>query len=185
MKKLILASFIASIAMWVWGAVYWMNPLTNKAIKYVEDDLAVQAVLDQHFPESGTYFIPGMNTDTEVFNELHNKGPLAMVTIHKAGLPPMRTSVFIISWLHMWLISLILGFMLWHNRTVLPCYGCRLTAILIIGLLIGFLSEGNRMIWFYAPVPFSLVNIGYYFSVIAVAGLVLSAMVKSPPQNDR
>ena len=65
MKRCVIGIILATLAMYVWGFLYWggANPFPYKAWKQTPDDVAAGKALLEHFPETGTYHMPGMNHD--------------------------------------------------------------------------------------------------------------------------
>ena len=86
MKRFVVGVFVASVVLYVWGFLYWgMGPYGTWIWKHASDDEAAGAALLEHFPENGTYYVPGFHHDAETVERLFQKGPLAFVHMLSTG----------------------------------------------------------------------------------------------------
>ncbi len=51
--KLILGIVLATLAIFVWGAAFWLNPLPNRLFKETGADEAIQDLMRENMPENG------------------------------------------------------------------------------------------------------------------------------------
>ncbi len=179
MKKL-LGIFLATLAMFIFGAVFWMTPLTTSFYLQSNDDEAVGRRLKDMFPTTGTYFVPGKQAAPEKRLELLKAGPLATVHVDYerklAGEPDPKTLAagFVHELISMALAALVLGALL----TVLNTYVRRVGFMAMIGVLIAWFGPLSQPIWWYHPWPVHIVNAIYTVLAWIVAGLVLAAYIK-------
>ena len=178
MKKILIGSLLASIAMFIWGWLYWMNPLAYKVVKTVSDDAAAQQALQAQFPEPGVYFIPGNYEDMEKLKALHQQGPVALVQI-SGGKTPMDPTTLIFGWLHMFLVSLFIATLIKSSGVAKGKYSCRVVFSSLLGLLAGFFIHIGAMIWMYQPLAYTIFNLFYAVTLFLVGGLVLAVFVKT------
>ena len=175
MGRLFLGSVLAAVAMFMWGFVFYVaSPAMDAAVRSVEDDAATQAMLRQHFNESGTYFIPGPYLPEEELGKLHQAGPLAMVTIRQEGAPPMDPMVLIWGFVHQWIICLLLGLLLLKAAPALAGYWSRVGFLALAGFTAALFIDYGTTIWWLADRSFALTNLVHDTAAWAVAGLVLA-----------
>jgi len=53
MKNNLIAPALAALAMFVFGAIFWMSPFPSQALSVTTDDRATLAALDAVFPATG------------------------------------------------------------------------------------------------------------------------------------
>ncbi len=88
MKKL-LGIFLASLAMFGFGAAFWMTPLTTSFFMASLDDETAGRRLKEMFPASGTYYVPSQRNPPAELTRLHEAGPVATIHIRHEGSPVM------------------------------------------------------------------------------------------------
>lgn len=177
MGKTILAVLLATVAMFVVGTAFWMSPVPYGFIGDTPLDGSVQASLREHFPRSGTYFVPGMGSDHERIAELHEQGPLAMVHVTAEGRPVMAGSIFLWGFLHQLAIVAVLAGLMTLARPSLISYARRLKFVAVASLLAALMPLAD-VVWWYAPPGFPVVTGVYNFLAVLVAGAVLAAFIK-------
>ena len=134
MRRLLMGSFFAAVAMFMWGFLFYVvSPAMDAAIKTVADDASTQTMLREHFTESGTYFVPSPNLPEEQLTQLHEAGPLAMVTVRRDGAPPMDPMVLVYGFLHQWVVCLLLAVLLLKAAPGLAGYGARAGFVALAG----------------------------------------------------
>ena len=177
MGKTIGAVLLATAAMFVFGAVFWMSPLPYNFVESTPLDGSVQQALREHFPRSGTYLVPGLSEDMERIAELHEDGPLATVHVTAEGRPVMSGSVFLWGFLHELALVAVLAGLLLVARPNLISYGRRMKFFAVIGLFAGLLPWAD-VVWWYVPHGFPMIIGVYNFLSVLVVGAVLSAFIK-------
>lgn len=175
MRRLIIGSLLAAVAMFMWGFVFWVaSPVPGSVMKSVPDTPAAQAALRSAFPESGAYFIPDPDLPEDQLTALHEAGPLAFVHYQAEGGPAMDPGVLISGFLHEWVVCFLLGWMLLRTRT--PTYMTRVLFVGIAGVTAALFIDYGAVIWFSADRGFQIVNMFSNAMSWVVAGLVLAWM---------
>lgn len=178
MGKTILGVFLANVAMFAFGAAFWMSPIGKMAVGTAPDDAAAQAAIASAFPETGAYYVPG-NMEASGFADLHTKGPLALVTVnHASGVEPMAPAVFIGGFVHGLVVIVFLAVLLKMGGAGFSSYGKRLGACIAVGLIGAIMINGGAIVWWYSPLEYAALSMVYNTSAITVAGIVLAAFVK-------
>ncbi|MCW5548429.1 MAG: hypothetical protein KIT44_05650 [Opitutaceae bacterium] len=174
MKTHLLAPALAALAMFVFGAIYWMSPFPYKVLSTTADDEAAGVALNAIFPETGTYLIPGAHLEPETMTRLHERGPLAYVQFVREGSPPMEPANFLKGYLHCFVVAWLLNFLMLKSAAAFKGYGCRVKFSAAIGVLAAVLIHFSDPIWWRHPWAWHLVGALYSVLVLVVAGLVLA-----------
>lgn len=183
MKKLIVGSLLAAVALFIWGAIYWTNPLTYSFLERAPDETAAAKALLEIFPNSGTYLLPHPGNSPEMVNKLSLSGPIATVYIERQGRPAMEPSVFVFGFLHGFVTVLLIGILLKLACPALVTYGSRLRFVFLAGLTMAIFAHGGEVIWWHHPWNWPLVTGVYDVSGWLVAGLILAGFVKPGAPN--
>jgi hypothetical protein len=183
MKNYVIAPALAALAMFVFGAIFWMSPFPYKVLRQTTDDPVALAMLGPLFPVTGTYLVPGPHLDRETMTELTQTGPSVLVQFVAEGHAEMEPGVFVKGYIHYFVVALLLAILLQKIAPVLKGYTCCIVTCAWVGLLGGLLLECNDPIWWHHPWAWHLVNLLYGVLAFAVAGLVLGRFVKpgTPP----
>lgn len=185
MKDLLLGSVIAAVALFLWGFVYWaVSPLPYTALKAAADDAAAGQALLEHFPKSGTYYLPDpKNPDLDEMNNLHRQGPVAMVNIDVDGSVPASPSVLLAGFAHMLMTTLMISLLMRLTGNALATYGDRVLFVFLAGVIVAFWTRISDVIWWGLGLPWQMYNAIYDVSAWLIAGLILAKFV-GPKQTD-
>ena len=176
MKKFLLAPALAALAMFIFGAVYWMSPLPYKVHSRVADDAVAGEALAKIFPSTGVYFVPGMHLPPDQREALAQRGPIAEVHFLKPGMPPMDPLQLLKGYLHQFGICLVLVFMLDASGQAFRGFGCRVRFCGTIGLLIALYDYGQS-VWWHHSIAWVTMTAVYDFIAFFIAGLVLGKLL--------
>ncbi|MBI4623136.1 MAG: hypothetical protein HY736_07955 [Verrucomicrobia bacterium] len=184
MKKFLLAPALAALAMFVFGAIYWMSPYPYKALGRVADDAAAGAALAKIFPATGAYLVPGPFGDEAKIAELMKRGPIAQVHFVANGMPMMDPLQLAKGYVHEFIICLLLALLLEKSAPLFQAWTCRAKYTAMLGLLLALYDYGHA-IWWHHSVAWVTMQALYDFLAFVVAGLVLGKMlapkVAAPP----
>lgn len=182
MKKYVLAPALAALAMFAFGALFWMSPLPYKTLTPAGNDSADALTLAQLFPVTGTYIIPGPNlTDEKLVTELFRRGPSAMVHFMKEGHEPMEPAVFVKGYVHYFAVALLLMVMLTYATPLFHGFMDRVKFAAFIGVLGALLITFSDPIWWHHTWGWHLMMALYAVLEFAVAGLVLARFTMAKP----
>lgn len=183
MKHLLIGALLATVAMFVWSAVFWISPFPYQALAKAPDDAAAGQHLLAAFPASGTYMVPDPAGDEQTMTRLYAAGPIATVHIQREGRKIMPARQMGLALLHELVVVLLLALLLKMALPALHGYGARVGLIAVAGLAAAVFTHLNSAIWWAHPWPFLLVIALYDWSAFVVAGLVLAAFIKSRPAS--
>ncbi len=183
MKELLLGSVIAAVALFFWGFVYWaVSPLPYTALKTVADEPAAGLALLEHFPQSGTYYLPDpQNPDIDEMNALHRQGPVAMVDIDVDGAVPQSPIVMLAGFAHMLITTLMISLLMRLTGGALATYGDRVLFVFLAGVIVAFWARISDVIWWGLGLPWQMYNAIYDVSSWLIAGLILAKFVGPKP----
>ena len=182
MKQAVLAVLAATIAIYVWGFVYWgASGVPYYAWEQAPDDRAAVAALLEHFPESGVYYMPGNDHPGEVRSELFERGPTGFVIIDRDGRPAFDTSIMIGGLLLNAIVVMGLTLLLRITLPAAPGYGQRLRIVAYAGAVAVLLINFGDVVWWAIPMDWVLAQAVYNFTAIVLAGAILAAFIKPGP----
>jgi hypothetical protein len=175
-KRLLLGIGLTTIVLYLWGMLYWgLNPLPYKAWRQTPDDVAAQQALLQHFPQTGTYFVPGLNHDEATLNKLFAAGPIAFVHLtSREGRPVFDTGIMVKGFVLDFVIVLLIAMLLKLAAPALPTYGARVKLVALVGFIAAVVVDGGDVVWWYLPWDWKLQQALYTLSACLVSGLVLA-----------
>lgn len=180
MKKLFAGSLLAAVAIFIFGSIYWTSPIMGAGSRDIADDETAQALLKGTFPETGIYYVPGIDLysqDAERYNALHEAGPVAMINIiHDPG-SPMPPATFVAGFLHEWLVCFLIGLLLLKVAPALPGYGAKVGFVTLAGLTMALFVNVGAIIWWSMPAALQLADAVYNIGAWLLAGLVLARFV--------
>ncbi len=185
MKELLLGSAIAAVALFFWGFVYWgVSPLPYTALKTVANEMAAGQALLEHFPQSGTYYLPDpQNPDIDEMNALHRQGPVAMVDIDVDGAVPQSPIVMLAGFAHILITTLMISLLMRLTGDALATYGDRVLFVFLAGVIVAFWARISDVIWWGLGLPWQMYNAIYDVSSWLIAGLILAKFVGPKPAS--
>jgi hypothetical protein len=152
-----------------------MSPFPYKALTPVADNVAAVAALGQIFPTTGTYLVPGPELkDEKLLEELFQRGPIAEVHFVREGHPMMEPAVFLKGYLHYFVVSLLLAFLIEKAGPAFKGYACRVQFSAAVGLAGAVLITLSDPIWWHHPWGWSLMRGLYAVLTFTAGGLVLA-----------
>ena len=180
MRRMTLGVLLGTLAMFVWGMVYWgANPLPYRTWKVAADEEEAQRALRAQFPSVGTYVVPSVRADPETLERRFRAGPVAFVHVTSLGRPVHDTAIMVKGLLLDLLSTLALAGLLRMAAPALPTYRRRASLAALAGLGAALLIDGGDVAWWSIPRPWKLHQGIYDATAWWVAGLVLSRFTDS------
>ncbi len=176
MFKISLGAFVAAIAMFMTGFVFYATPLGM--IQYTSvgevEQAAVQSALATHLNTTGTgtYMIPSPSSAEGTV--MYGKGPVATVHYNSKGYSTEDVSAMINGFVQEFIVCLILGFALSRLDRRIPDFASRAQ------LVIGFAVAGSALInlgqpvWMHHDWTYALYAFVADAVMLAVGGLVIA-----------
>ncbi|MGB0581372.1 MAG: DUF1761 domain-containing protein [Limisphaerales bacterium] len=183
MKRILLATFLATLVTFFFGAFFWMNPLANNSVRSVEDDTKVQSFLKENFPQAGTYTIPDWRQEEKEFHKKAEAGPVAILQVVESNGPSKMGAMMGTGFLSQLITVFVLCLLVNSCLTALPIYGDRVRFCTLVGLIAALFIDGGNMIWWHQSVSFTLFNGVYHIFSCVLAGLVIAKFVR--PEQEK
>ncbi len=183
MPRLLLASFLAALALFVWGFVFWAVLPTDRVFATPNDGDALARVLREQLPRSGVYALPDpalQRAHADDYARRHAEGPVAMVFAHPAGRPAMPPSTFVLGFLQMLATSVAAALLLRRCAPALPTFGARVGAVMLAFVVAVTLVDLAAPIWWTNPWQLHALNGLFHLSGGLLVALVLARLAPDP-----
>jgi hypothetical protein len=176
MFKMALGAFVAAIAMFVTGFLFYATPLHNLAYQSLDDakGAAVQGVLADNLVATGTgtYMIP--NPATSAGGVGYINGPIATVHFNASGFPISDMSGLAWGFFHEFIICFLLGWALMGIDRRVPDYVSRGKTVIMFSLAASaFIHLGNP-IWYHHDWTYAIYRFFADAIMLTVAGMILA-----------
>ncbi|MEX0942242.1 MAG: hypothetical protein WD002_06815 [Pseudomonadales bacterium] len=181
MKPTLIGITVATIVLYIWGYLYWgISPIPYESMNQTPDDAAAQESLRQHFPESGSYLLPGPDHEPDVLNELYANGPIAIIHIKLEGGPVMDPAVLVRGFIHnLAFVGLLAIFFKVAAAREFRDFA-RLS--LISGAVAVVLIDAGDIIWWRETISWNVWQAIYNFTAFLIAGHLLGVFMKTNPE---
>ena len=165
--------------MYFYGMVFWgISPVPYWTWRQTADDLAAGEALLEHFPQAGTYYLPGEQHDETSKAALYEKGPVAFVHMTAPQGRSMHEPWVLLKGLLLYLgVSALLAMILRLSR--LKHYRERVGLIALAGLSAAVMIDVGDTVWWYLPLGWKLMLAFFNGSAWVLGGLVLAYFVKA------
>ncbi len=172
MKNLFLGTFLAGLALFMWGFIYYgISGIPYSLLGTSNDTVALS--LKEQFPADGAYIFPDPGTDN--MEELQKRGPIATVHIKRNGVAsPM--AMMGTGFIHGWLYCLLLAILL-KQICKKTAYWGRVGFVVLAGVAGSFLARFGDAIWWHQSWSWQFSNFAYTAVGTAIAGLILAKFV--------
>ena len=179
MKRQIIGVVLATLAVYMWGFLYWgASTIPYSAWQATNDDAAAGKALLEHFPVSGTYYVPGMYVDEATRNKLSEAGPVAFVHIQREGRPVMDPSIMLNGFLLTLVTAFLISVLLKRALPALASYTDRVAFVALVGLTAVVMIDFGDAVWWQTPWGWKIYQILYDLVAWVIAGLVLGKFIR-------
>jgi hypothetical protein len=187
MKRILIASILGAIVLFVWSAIVHMNPLTGMmglSIMNAKED-AVMAAVRENAPQPGMYFFPGMDMTKKCTKEeeaawsaKYKAGPAGLLLVQPNGRDPMNmTSQMLTQYLLDLGCALLAAFIL---ASIAGSYLRRVVKVASLGLFAWLAVSLAYWNWYMFPFPMVALDAIDQVAGWLLAGLLMAKLVKSP-----
>ncbi len=180
MKNMVIGMAIATVVLYVWGFLYWgFGPYRTMVWKQVKDDTSAGQALLAHFPEDGTYYVPGFGHDQATVEGLFASGPVAFVhMLSTSGRPMADPSIMIQGFILNLVVIVLIAALLRRVGSALPTYLDRVKFVALAGLTAVVLIDFGGAVWWQINWSWQLYQAFYNFSAWLVTGLILAKFIE-------
>ena len=148
MVRVIIGAAVAAVAMLFIGFIFFATPLARIGIAKIDDGqaAAVQQALAANLPHTGTYQVPG--TDTQAQTNMYSQGPIATVHYNTDGFAAADPTMFLSGFVFNFLVALLIGAALIGIDRRVPDLGSRArVAVLIAVAATAYNHLGEPIYW--------------------------------------
>jgi hypothetical protein len=149
MGRTLLGILSATVAVYLWGFIYWgLNPLPYATWKKATDDRAAQSALREQFPEDGTYHVPSPALESSEQEALYQQGPVGFVHITAFSGRPMHDVGPMVNGFFLYLlVAASIHLLLNHLKSSLTTVSSQLKVASLIGLTAVLLIDLGDVVW--------------------------------------
>jgi hypothetical protein len=187
MVRIIIASIIAAIVLFVWGFLSWSQlNLYAFAMPSLPPGNAAALVetMGTQLPYTGVYFVPHPPADMsdeaalENWKQRHRRGPIALIAFNKDGTEPMHPIMFVRGFAIYLIAAVFMCMMLAGAGGWARNFITRLVFVLFAAAFATFATRGVDWNWFYIPSDYTGALVIDLFVGWFLAGLVIAGIVK-------
>ena len=174
MVRVIIGSAVAAVAMLFIGFIFFATPLARLGMAKVDDGqaAAVQQALAANLPRTGTYQVPG--TDTQAQTNMYSQGPIATVHYNTDGFAATDPTMFLSGFVFNFLVALLIGAALIGIDRRVPDLGSRArVAVLIAIAATGYNHLGEPIYWHHDWTHFIYLFVADA-TALAAAGIIVA-----------
>lgn len=185
MIRVIIGSFVAAIAMFVIGFIFF-GPLglNGIATRSVEDTraAAISSVLGANLPETGTYMIPN-DQKSPAQTAMYGTGPIATVHYNAGGFvaggdPATLGTGFLFNFA----VALLIGLALMGIDGRVRDFGSRARVAVILALAGAAFTHLSEPIYYHHDWAYFIYVFVADALMLAAAGIIVAWFLKSPPE---
>ena len=178
--KFLMGVVVTAVVLFFWGFVFWMMmPFPKNVYRTAPQQDTYVDQLQAAISEPGAYLIPaGMSADPTdpTIQERHLAGPLVTILYRGEGAPVQGASVFMNGFLHMLVAAILAGMIVISSGR--QTYFGRFMVIFWVGIFAAVWTQVSKVVWFYYPWNYCLLEMGYIASSILWMGLILAFFLK-------
>lgn len=180
--RAVFGAAVAAALVFVWGYVYWtMLPYSPQVMRAAESEPQLSRALQAALPESGMFVIPGLKSNdaaaVEDYQKRQAEGPIATVVFRREG-STMSAPVLGFGYLQMFLAALAAAIAL--SACDVNFYPGRVMIVFWMGIFATLWADFSDVAWFYYPMNYYWLKLGYTVPAAVLMGLVLGAFVRPP-----
>ena len=187
MMRVLIATVVAGVILFVWGFLAWgVTGMHETTGGKASDEVALAAALKAHLPVSGAYALPYPPDDKEAwpeYEERHQAGPIAFISIRREGGPVMQPMMFVNGFAVYLANGLVMSLLLFMVRGSLTSYVARVVFVTALGLVTGLKSDLVMWNWFYFPIDWTMMNVLDHVIGYGACGVAIGAIIKKRPEG--
>jgi hypothetical protein len=190
MKRILLASILGGIIIFVWGGIsHMVLPVGEMGMSSLPNEDAVLESFKTNVPDAGLYFFPGWDWGKDVsaekeaaWTEKHKTGPAGLLIYRPKGGEPMPPTMLISEFGTNFIAALIAALM---AASLVGSYFKRALLLSLFGLFAWFAVSASYWIWYSFPASFILAEgIDVYVGAL-LAGFLIARIVPAPARETK
>lgn len=193
MKKNLFAGVVGGIVLFLWGWIAWIVlPIHSDTLWNLPNEDVVVSALQTAPPAAGVYTVPGMPrytaemsddqkaAATKEWEEKQQRGPVALIVLHPTGKDPMMASQMITGLIISMLTAFLAAWFLSRSTAVAGSFFQRVVFCGMLGVFASFVVHLMYWNWFNFPMNYTTAMVADTVIGWLLAGIAISAIVKSP-----
>jgi len=174
MARVFIGAVVATIAMFFIGFIFFVTPLAKLSMAKIDDNqaAAVQQALAANLPRTGTYSIPGM--DTQAQTNMFSRGPIATVHYNTGGFAAMDATSLVKGLVLNFIVALLIGAALIGIDRRVPDLGSRARVAVIIAVAAAAFTHLGEPIYWHHDWPHFLYLFVADSAMLAAAGIIVA-----------
>lgn len=175
MKKVVVASVFAAIALFVWGFIYWVPlALALNIYKPAPDEVALAKALEDNLGSAdGFYFLPSDMSDEATLKARHAAGPIVTIAYISGGRPMLDPKTFVFGFVHNLISSFLMAMLLVWLAPRLRSYRERVRLVVMASFACAVFGNLGRPIWLVQPWNYHVFQFVYEVTSWLLVALVL------------
>lgn len=174
MIKLALGSFVAAIAMFVTGFIFFATPIGQIAYAGADEaqSAAVQASLAANLPKTGTYMVPDPSTQSGT--TLYGQGPVATVHYNSKGFSLSDMSGVGAGFVQELIVCILLAAALGALDRRIPDFASRARIVVLFSIAASAMINLGKPIWLHQDWTYWIYNFVAESVMLAIPGLIIA-----------
>ena len=174
MARVFIGAVVATIAMFFIGFIFFVTPLAKLSMAKIDDNqaAAVQQALAANLPRTGTYSVPGM--DTQAQTNMFSRGPIATVHYNTGGFAAMDATSLVKGLVLNFIVALLIGAALIGIDRRVPDLGSRARVAVIIAVAAAAFAHLGEPIYWHHDWPHFLYLFIADSAMLAAAGIIVA-----------
>ena len=185
------AAVLSAVLMMMWGFLFWVAlAFPADSMPAASDEAALSEALTANLPESGVYFLPNpfqhdaSNAEEKAaFAQRHAAGPVAHIFYQKNGFTWEDPSMYGKGLAHYFCLALLTAVLVGYTARKRTFFGRLFIALLVVVIAVGWTLPAN-MIWYYHPVEYTALFMGYNLVGGLLMSLVIALLVRRKKVED-
>jgi hypothetical protein len=174
MIKLAIGSFVAAVAMFVTGFIFFATPIGMIAYSGANEtqNAAVQAALAANLPQTGTYMVPDPSTQSGT--TLYGQGPVATVHYNSKGFSLNDMSGIGYGFLQELIVCILLAGALSTLDRRIPDFASRAKIVVLFSIASSAMINLGNPIWLHHGWTYWTYSFVAEAAMLIAAGLVIA-----------
>ena len=183
MLRVIIGSAVASIAMFIFGFIFFASGLENLATRSLDDVQAgaVRQTMSASLPGTGTYIVPNPE-GSAAQTVMYGQGPVATIHYNTSGFPSADAGSMVGGLVLNFIVALLIGTALIGIDRRVPDFGSRARVGVLIAVAATAFTHLGEPIYYHHDWPHFIYLFIADGVMLAAAGLILAWFL---PKSDR
>lgn len=172
--RVVVGAAVAAIAMFIIGFIFFATPLARLGTANLDDAqaAAVQQAMAANLPRTGTYFVPGV--DTQAQTNMFSQGPIATIHYNTRGFAAADTASLAGGLVLNFVVALLIGLALNIVAGRVGDLASRMRVAVLFAVASGVFMHLSRPIYYHHDWANAIYSFVADSLMLAVAGIILA-----------